>query len=52
MGSDLILGAKMDFCDDEDAMWFRWQAWRKVKVSEKDRDIIENQTAKKLLNLM
>lgn len=51
VGSDLILGAKMEFCDDEDAMWFRWQAWRKVKVSDEGRDIIENQTAKKLLNL-
>ena len=51
VGSDLILGAKMDFCDDEDAMWFRWQAWRKVKVSDEAREIIENQTAKKLLNI-
>ena len=51
LGSDLLVGGNMAFCDSEDAMWYRWQAWRKVEVSDKARDIIENQTPRKLLRV-
>ena len=33
----------------EDLMWYRWEGWRRVTVSDETRTIIENTTPKRLL---
>ena len=41
-----------DFIDlAEDSLWYPWQQWRRVEMPDKVRDIIENKTPKKLLNI-
>jgi uncharacterized protein len=47
VGSDM-LGSMQDM---EDILWYRWQKFRSLKISEDRRRIIEDETPKKLLGL-
>jgi len=55
MGSDMIPADHESAQADgpgpssEDVFWYRWQGWRRVKMSDKVRDIIENKTPEILL---
>jgi uncharacterized protein len=48
VGSDMIVDNSFQGVD---VLWYRWQQWRHVRVSDSSRDIIENQTPRRLLNL-
>ncbi len=48
--NQICVGSDM-FEEFEDILWYRWESFRKLKMSNTTRKIIENETPKKLLGI-